>query len=401
MHDDCVPDSGYASAEEDDDNDDEEEYILLAPNDGDGGDVRDPYERTFAIKWLTGFIARSDSWVLASKRFNDQEDQDEEERYQIMDEITSLLSAFAAPENERSEPTLTRRFSFSLAVVDTNTESDCDRYKKRGEEKVVVQLNDAPISNEDHTSVGLQSWASSIVLAERMCAAPARFGFGAVCLGGKPRILELGAGTGLLSIVAAKLLCGSGNSTDAEVIATDYHPAVLRNLVSNIDTNFPTSSPSSPCPINAHPLNWSHPLYPPPLDKPFGVVLAADVIYHAEHAGWVKGCVESVLLRPTGRGRGGSAYGGGAVGGGGVFWLIIPLRSTGRHEGMWRSVDAVFPDVGAFRTSVERNAGGREDAGEWKLAVLEREEVTKREGLGRADEGGYRLFKIGWVWGLG
>ena len=72
--------SRYASAEEDDDNDDEGECILLAPNDRDGGDVGDPYERTFVIQWLTGFIACSDSWVLASKQFNDQEDQDEEER---------------------------------------------------------------------------------------------------------------------------------------------------------------------------------------------------------------------------------------------------------------------------------------------------------------------------------
>jgi hypothetical protein len=109
---------------------------------------------------------------------------------------------------------------------------------------------------------------------------------------------------------------------------------------------------------------------------PFTTILAADVIYHPDHARWIKGCVERLLLRPERR----------EEGEGGIFWLIIPLRSTGRHEGMCNTVDEIFPDLGAEGGGVE-----------WKLAVLEREDVGKQDGLGRADESGYKLFKIGWV----
>ena len=56
---------------------------------------------------------------------------------------------------------------------------------------------------------------------------------------------------------------------------------------------------------------------------------------------------------------------------------------------MGDTVDEIFPD--AARKC-------RED-GEWKLAVLERMDVARQEGVGRADEGGYKLFKIGWVMG--
>jgi len=355
IHDESVPDSGYASAEEDD-----EEVIIsvsVNPNDDDPDVVdidalrADPFERTFAIKWLTGFISRSDAWISSS---SNQEEEDE--RYQTMDEITSLLSTFAG--YDQVEEALTRHFNFPREVH--------------------VELNDAPISGDDHTSVGLQSWASSIVLAERMCADAAEFGFGTVqCRDEKRRILELGAGTGLLSIVAAKLLYGTDSDTNPEVIATDYHPDVISNLISNIHTNFP--SPYSIAvhpPVKVHFLDWQHPLYTAPLDMPFTTILAADVIYHPDHARWIKGCVERLLLRPECR----------EEGEGGIFWLIIPLRSTGRHEGMCNTVDEIFPDLGA-------EGGGLE----WKLAVLEREDVGKQDGLGRADESGYKLFKIGWV----
>ena len=71
---------------------------------------------------------------------------------------------------------------------------------------------------------------------------------------------------------------------------------------------------------------------------------------------------------------------------GGVFWLIIPLRPTGRHEGMSNTVDAVFP------LASEVGCGGEKE-----LAVLTVEEIRKQDGVVRADEGGYKLYKIGWI----
>lgn len=356
IQDESIPDSGYASAEEEEYYDETVDSALEQENnDFDVNVLRaDAFERKFAITWLTGFIARSDIWLSLSIS------EDEDERYGLMDDVSSLLSAFAG--DDKVEEALTRCFSFPLPNA-TGV--------------IQVELNDAPLSTEDHTSVGLQSWASSIVLAERMCARPVEFGIPPAlgCGDGKLRILELGAGTGLLSIVAAKLFHNGPTNVMADVVATDYHPDVLSNLTANIRTNFPYT----PTPIGVHSLNWEYPSFSSPLDTPFDVILAADVVYHPDHARWIKGCVEIYLSRP----------GPGVAGG--VFWLIIPLRSTGRHEGMGDTVDEVFEDVIAYR--------GCEGDGEWKLAVLKREDVGRHEGVGRADEGGYKLFKIGWVKG--
>lgn len=316
IHDTSVPDSGYASADEDEG--EMEDEVLLDEDDDCLEALRaDAFERSFAIKWLTGLIARADVWA-----------GDEDERLEAIDDASSILSAFTGTEEE-TEVAVTRSLTFpSLHGGSTN-----------------VELNDAPLSTHDHTSVGLQSWASSIVLAERMCANPAQFGLGA----SPSRILELGAGTGLLSIVAAKL------SPSSDIVATDFHPDVLANCIANVHTNAEGSAA-----VAVRKLDWQFPEYDDALATPFDIVLAADVIYHPEHARCIKRCVERTL-RP-----------------GGVFWLMIPVRATGRHEGMYHTVEEVF-------------------TGTHGLIIREHEQVTRRNGVGRADEVGYRLYRIGWA----
>ncbi|KAI0931121.1 hypothetical protein AcW2_000075 [Taiwanofungus camphoratus] len=354
MDDTSIPDSGYASPEEDEDNE-------AANDDAEGeGELFDPdilrsdvFEREYAIRWLTGFTARSDVWTSSA-----DSDTDLNARTTLVDAAASLLAVFAGNEEEGA---LTRRFVFTA-------EDDI----------VEVELNDAPLLREDHTSVGLQSWASSILLTERICASPEVFGLskGAGTLyKTKLRVLELGAGTGLLSIAAAKLLRSqlTANCLPTTVVATDYHPSVLTNLQANVDTNF-FPSVSTAAPITVCALDWQNPAYDGELSQPFHVVLAADVIYHPEHARWIKDCVERLLVRPDG-----------------LFWLIIPMRITGRHEGMSGTVEAVFPHV----FTAEKCEGAQEVASE--LAIFSTEELERHEGVGRADEDGYRLYRIGWA----
>ncbi|KAF9478908.1 hypothetical protein BDN70DRAFT_879406 [Pholiota conissans] len=343
IHDKSVPDSGYASAEEDD----EDEETTPSVSDRDSECVTelevlqaDPLERAFAIKWLTGFITRSDVWISSSLS-----DEDAQVRADILEEAASLLSSFTGSEGEE-DVALTRTFSFPISAA---------------KKTVYVELNDAPLSKDDHTSVGLQSWGSSILLADRMCLEPDRFSL-------TPRkglrVLELGAGTGMLSIVASKIM----HPSSVEIVATDYHPDVLDNLSKNVATNFPSRAS-----ITVTPLDWEHPAYNTPLDKPFDLIFAADVVYHPSHAKWIKRCVKRLLSRP-----------GPEAESGGVFWLIIPVRTTGRHEGMSDTVDALFPRCDTIE-------GGSQ------LAIVHREEVGRQGGVGRADEGAYKLFKIGWV----
>lgn len=207
-------------------------------------------------------------------------------------------------------------------------------------------------------SVGLQSWASSILLAERICANPGRFGFEVTKRGESLRVLELGAGTGLLSIAAARILARAQLRPPPLIVATDFHPDVLANLQRNVDTNDDAGG------VLVRELDWSRPnLDGAPFDRAFDVILAADVVYEPPHASWIADCVAALLARPAG-----------------VLWMIIALRTGGRHEGLSSTVIEAF---------------SREQSGA-KLAILEEETLRRIDGHGRADETGYKLFKIGW-----
>ena len=335
VHDNTAPDSGYASAEEEDDEvpflgDDEANEALELLR-------ADALERAFAIKWLIGFTARSDAWIISVP-------EEEMEAYtSAVDEAASLLALFTAPEPEQA---ITRNFSFL-------TPSD---------QPVEVELNDAPLLGEDHTAVGLQSWASSILLAERICANPGKFNLDVTSDGGGLRVLELGAGTGLLSIAVAQMAANGDLRTPVPfIVATDFHPDVLANLQRNVDANGSSNS------ILVRELDWSRPnLTSAPFDCPFDVIFAADVVYEPSHASWIADCVTKLLARPAG-----------------VLWMIIALRSGGRHEGLSSTVGEAF----------SREEGGA------RLSILEEETLRRIDGHGRADEMGYELFKTGWVKG--
>ncbi|KAH9081928.1 putative methyltransferase-domain-containing protein [Lactarius deliciosus] len=327
VHDNSVPDSGYASAEDDDNDGAAEDDVL--------GLLRsDEFERAFAIKWLIGFTARSDTWSSFVHEL------EAAARARAIDEAAVLLALFT---NLGLEQDITRRFSF----------------QHRDGEPVQVELNDAPLVNEDHTSVGLQSWASSILLAERICADSSRFGLEATVRGEGLRVLELGAGTGLLSITAARILARAQSRTSPLIVATDFHPDVLANLQRNVDANDDAGD------VLVRELDWSKPnLDRAPFNQAFDVILAADVVYEPTHASWIANRVSALLARPAG-----------------VLWMIIALRTGGRHEGLSSTVAEAF----------SHGTGGT------KLAILEEETLRRIDGHGRADEMGYKLFKIGWA----
>ena len=345
LHDTSAPDSGYASAEED-----QVPFKSSIPppsTDVEGEDTSDvevlrsdPFERSFALKWLTTFIQQAGEWVEAAGN-----DEEWEERNTLLEDGVCLISRFNKVDDQEEEADITRPFTFPCSI--------------QGRNAIKAELNDAPLLSEDHTSVGLQSWGSSIILAEKICADPDRFSLGP-CPPGRPpkRVLELGAGTGLLSIVAAKIYETYDDLLFPKLITTDYHPDVLRNLTANVETNFPCNDTQSR--IEVHRLDWSEPSTSAPFDELFDVILAADVVYDPLHASWIRACVKR-MLKPDG-----------------VFWMIIAIRSSGRHEGLDQTVDEVF--------------SGDEPG----LCMLSREDLGRQDGFGRADEGGYRLFKIGW-----
>lgn len=286
------------------------------------------------------------------------------------------------------------------------------------------------------------------------------------------RALELGAGTGLLSLVWKGMSERLG--APCEVFATDYHDGVLENLRRNVEANSaaitpvqsPAASPplkpsayssssslassNSSLPVQAHKLDWSavhssrsfasanpgQPMeisMPPPFDKPFHTLLAADVVYGPTHASWLKSCVEQFLVKPDAieqkeavkklpeqmanlslgdakmplpeRPALHSTESAAAVESAPThvatttttsteptavfrpaFHLIVPLRPT--HAEAIASIKDVFPK--------KEDLPERQEGEPWRVAVETITEIERVQGVGRADEENYRLYRIGW-----
>ncbi|EIW87287.1 hypothetical protein CONPUDRAFT_16784, partial [Coniophora puteana RWD-64-598 SS2] len=315
----------------------------------------DEMERAYVVKWLMGFVKRSDAWIGGAGEEAGAAVEEEESRMDLVDRATTLLARFAG--DDEPEEAVTRTFTFPFLVDDASSPN----------EPIKAELNDAPLTGVDHTAVGLQSWGTAVVFSARLCAEPLRY-FPITSTSASvsqpfsrpARVLELGAGTGLLSIVAAQILQRLG--APAEVLATDYHADVLANLSANVASNRLDNL------VCVTALDW---VSPPPAEEMgmFDVVLAADVVYEREHARLIRDVVHRAMRKD------------------GVMWLAMPLRETGRHEGMERSVREVFPGIAELEGEGFK---GRED----ELVIVERVDMQRREGVGRADEDGYKLFEI-------
>ncbi|KAI9905076.1 hypothetical protein N3K66_001605 [Trichothecium roseum] len=346
-----VADSGYASGAEDDNNDDDDGGYGYGKMD----ELRaDEFERGFAERWLTGFLARAEELPFAS----------EDAREQAADHASSILESFFAgtvEENRLAREELAdyaRSFFFDVTAVD-------------GRPRIQVDVNDglAGTDSADPDDVGLQTWGASVVISRLLCAEPERFGLLPDVVGQHPRIVELGAGTGLVSLVLAQLLPKLGVRA-AHTTATDYHPAVLSNLASNIAMNTSRHEGDAAV-LDSCALDWSAPaLDEPPLDAgPADMLFATDVVYEREHALWLRDC-SARLLGPRG-----------------VFWLSATDRPSGQRQDIVETVEAAFAETG---TGVPRDGRGR------RLVIRGWEALEKREGVGRGDEGGYRLYRIEW-----
>lgn len=327
-------DSGYTSGNEDDETE-------LTP-----AIIRaDVHEKSFAERWLTGLISRVESLEIFSSEETSQRALDQAAY------IFESLFASALDEDDQNSPFL-REFSFDM--------------KAPGEEKkqISVQLNDglAGTNDTDFEDVGLQSWGASIVFSDLMCIDPERFGLTNLDPTEHNRIIELGAGTGLVSLVLGKIIPALGIN-DSKIIATDYHPAVLSNLESNISINY-----SSPSPVQASPLDWADFSNSAPFDVPATMLFATDVVYAPEHARWLRDCATRLLSDD------------------GVFWLLVTIRPNGKFAGIGDTVEAAFAERDRLR-----GENGR------RLDILERQKLDKRSGVGRGDESHYELFRIGWA----
>lgn len=280
----------------------------------------DEFERSYAIRWLTSLIVRADTLAARVDRSFDLDDPASLEAYDlawanVTQDAAALLAVCAG---SASAGVVSRAFAF--------------RHKTGREVK--VQITDVPLENQDYSSVGVQTWGSACLLAEMIVDDPDAFGLDVSDSSQRPmRVLELGAGTGLVSLTIGGLFKGLPGSDSASVIATDFHPSVLQNLHKNIALNTSSWLEPSPVAIAAHHLDWSNPPASPatpPFDQSFDQIFGADIIYEISHASWIRSCVEKFLRKPSPSSADVPR-----------FHLVAPLRPT--HAAEAQTVERIFP----------------------------------------------------------
>lgn len=303
----------------------------------------DSFERSFAISWLTSLVSRAGVWAS-------EPSQEKDELIQDAASLLAICSGTAAA------GVIVRDFVFILDHETGNT------FK--------VHIRDVPLDNRDFGSVGAQTWGGACVLAEKIVDNPAHFGL--VQRNGREfRILELGAGTGLVSLTAAKVLEEAGLSST--IVATDYYPSVLENLEFNIRSNSSSGGPIAT--VSSQFLDWSifadEPTRSSPFDGPFDLVLGADIIYEAQHAIWIKSCLMELLRKPTENIDS-------------SFHLIIPLRAT--HSSESSTIETVFS---ARQENTPHN--------DLDLRITSRETIICDAGSGLgSDQIEYAYYRIEW-----
>ncbi|KIM75297.1 hypothetical protein PILCRDRAFT_79144 [Piloderma croceum F 1598] len=323
----------------------------------------DSYERTYAMRWLTALISHASTFESIDCESNLIGPAKAQLAAQYDAILTAASSLLAICAGASAAGRLTRIFTFGSGAGD-----------------ITVTLTDAPLENQTFESVGAQTWGGACVLAEVIVEQPTMFGLvPEMSKGKRMRLLELGAGTGLVSLTLSKLLERMG--IEAEIVATDFYPAVLANLQSNITANRIRSA--SPVSLTNHFLDWSTfsaleaPL--PPFDNAFDVIFGADIIYEASHARWIKSCLQVLLRRPEAWCAFPPA----------IFHLIIPLRPTHTMES--QTVEEVFPLVHT-PASLPHS-----DMTDLELVMLEKEVIVCEAGEGRREmEVEYGYYKIGW-----
>ncbi|KAG8216766.1 hypothetical protein J3R82DRAFT_7010 [Butyriboletus roseoflavus] len=388
----------------------------------------DALERAYAVRWLTALIvrlkSRQEQWSLLTSPTDTVIDTGTQSPLSsdlpmdtdtLIQQAASLLATCAGV---AAAPKVHRRFSFEIplpASMPIAGDTDSNKIMTR---TVHVDLTDIPLDNHDYASVGAQTWGGACVLAEMIAERPDWFGSG--CSTGarwslsttgsdtdgldtreRPlRVLELGAGTGLVGLTVAKLLhtmlpCKSPNPDPtltlhprATIVLTDFYPAVLANLQSNIDANFPTVPDENDAAIliHSHPLDWSsfsptmtETLPIPVLSAPFDVVFGADIVYEPQHAVWIRDCLTSLLSYPDGSNKDPA------------FHLVIPLRPGHTLESS--TIEEVFSSKGRGSKGSQR-----------ELTILSKESIVcEAYGDGKSERSNtdndveYVYYRIGWT----
>jgi predicted nicotinamide N-methyase len=195
-------------------------------------------------RYLTSIISSSLAWL-----------KDDDAREQVWNVASARLSERSG---RNAAPSMTRSFRIN--------------------DDLTVDLFE-PSLTEDN--LGLKTWTSSLLLAKRLPYLQKYVS--TTCT----RILELGAGTGLVGIAAA---C----TWHIDVELTDL-PEIVPNLQRNVDSNKHLAQSHS-VHMTARALDWSdNNCLPDDESEKFVIILAADPIYSPDHSGMLVNTIQRWL----------------------------------------------------------------------------------------------------------
>lgn len=203
------------------------------PNRGNTPSTASSVDPSGVPRYLTSIVASPLLWLP------------EHEREEIWEAASTRLSERSG---RTAQPSMTRLFQVS--------------------EDLTLSLHE-PSLTED--SLGLKTWTSSWLLAKRLVS------FSHHVPSGSTRVLELGAGTGLVGLAAASVW----QSLVSEVMLTDL-PEIIPNLERNIEMN--RTSLANNTEMHCRVLDWTDDTdLPTPSEQAYPLILAADPIYSLDH----------------------------------------------------------------------------------------------------------------------
>ncbi|KAF2126107.1 hypothetical protein P153DRAFT_369462 [Dothidotthia symphoricarpi CBS 119687] len=173
--------------------------------------------------------------------------------------MSSLLISNIPSEADSAQQKAFVTYTYPLHPTDGST----------SDERTVTLLEARSVISSSGTT-GLRTWEPSLVLGSYLASEN-----GCSMVQGR-KVFELGAGTGMLSILCAKYLGASG------IVATDGDEGVVDAINTNLFLN--GLDASSRCPVRTAALKWGWPIDTASFSEDYGmdapdILLGADVTY--------------------------------------------------------------------------------------------------------------------------
>ncbi|KAF1927389.1 uncharacterized protein M421DRAFT_101795 [Didymella exigua CBS 183.55] len=219
----------------------------------DASSIKSPPPERYQLRVLKLLIAKLERSIV-----DPEEDEISDD---LMSAMSTLLTSNVPSEADSAQQKAFVTYSYPLHSADDSA----------SEERAVTLLEARSVISGSGTT-GLRTWEAALLLGSYLSSEHGRG-----MIKGK-RVFELGAGTGIISILCAKHLGAAG------VVATDGDEAVVDTIKTNLFLNGLDVDNSHGCQVRTAALKWGWPVNATAFSEDYGmevpnVLLGADVTY--------------------------------------------------------------------------------------------------------------------------